>query len=165
MNHFHAAFLDEVSSTLFTPMAKSASPGRVARAMAKTAEGDAAGSHSLKKRIDALGVGKFKRPLARLAGSTAGIAAFHKMVDPDVGLGSALGGGLALTGGGMAGEQVAQNLKLGPRGKAGLSILGSVLALRALRNRAKRKAQEEADSRRRARARILSEHASKEGSR
>jgi hypothetical protein len=130
--------------------------------LAKKADVDAAGGPGLKKKLEALGLKKFKGPAGRLAGSTAGVAAFHKMVDPDVGVGQALGSGLALTGGGMAGEQIAKNLKMGVKGKTGLSVLGSILAMRALRNRSKKKAKDRKSARKAAREKMVEDMAVRE---
>lgn len=102
--------------------------------------------------------GRAKRQALRLGGNAAGIAALHKMIDPDVGLGSALGSGLAITGGGAAGRAIAGNLGTGARGKAGLSVLGSVIAARALRNRQKRKKKDKAEARRQAREDLMMDH-------
>jgi hypothetical protein len=99
-----------------------------------------------------------KRQALRLGGNAAAIAALHKMINPDVSLGSAIGSGLAITGGGSAGQAVGRHMGVGSRGKAGLSVLGSVVAARALRNRQKRKTKDKAEARRQAREDLMMDH-------
>lgn len=143
MNYFLHGFCDEVCATLCPPMEK---------------RGEMDGTPGLLKKLEAMGMGSLRSPARRLALGSAGIGAFHKMIDPDVSVGRALAGGAALTGGGLAGEAIAKNLRMGGKGRTGLSMVGSILAARALRSRDKGKKKARARARREAREKMIEEH-------
>ena len=134
--NFLSGFCDEVCARLCSPMAK---------------EADMDASPGLLKKLESLGLGSLKSPAKRIAVGAGGIGLFHKLVDPDVGIGRAVAGGAALTGGGMLGARIGRKLKMGGRGRTALSLLGSVVAGRAVRNRDKAKHRRRSQARREAR--------------
>jgi hypothetical protein len=77
--------------------------------------------------------GKVGRGIGRIARGGLVLGAMHKVLDPDVSVREAVTGGAALTGGGMLGSHVARKLKMGTLGGMGTSLLGSLLAQKAMR--------------------------------
>lgn len=132
MDNFRAGFADELLEITkeAKPKAKHSAPSRF-KAMAASEAGRSAG----------------RKALTSLRSGSRGVlsaALFAKLVNPDIGVGSALKRGVGVTAGGHIAASMARQLGIrGSKSQLVASILGSAMGFRATRSTSKKKSRDE----------------------